>query len=93
MPLDPHECHVCAQRCLDLAAETTDIDAQEILVSTAQLGASRLQARRRSRRPAGAAPPVNIAVAGMLRVMDPARTIEEFAAEGYRLVLLHAIVA
>ena len=36
MPLDPHECHEYAQRCMDLAAETTDPDAQEILVSTAQ---------------------------------------------------------
>ena len=36
MPLDPRECHVYAQRCMNLAAETTDIDAQEILVSTAQ---------------------------------------------------------
>ena len=36
MPLDPHECHEYAQRCMDLVAETTDPDAQEILVSTAQ---------------------------------------------------------
>jgi len=36
MPLDPHECHAYAQRCMNLAAETTDPDAQEILVSTAQ---------------------------------------------------------
>ena len=36
MPLDPHECHEYAQQCMDLAAETTDPDAQEILVSTAQ---------------------------------------------------------
>ena len=34
MPLDPHECHEYAPA--DLAAETTDPDAQEILVSTAQ---------------------------------------------------------
>ena len=31
MPLDPHECHEYAQRCMNLAAETTDPDAQEIL--------------------------------------------------------------
>ena len=36
MPLDPYECQEYAQRCTDLAAETTDPDAQEILVSTAQ---------------------------------------------------------
>ena len=61
MPLDPHECHEYAQRCMDLAAETTDPDAQEILVSTAhsELGASRLQVGRRPRRIAGAVPPVN----------------------------------
>ena len=36
MPLDPHECHEYAKRCMELAAETTDSNAQEILVSTAQ---------------------------------------------------------
>jgi hypothetical protein len=36
MPLDPHECHEYAKRCMKLAAETTDPSAHEILVSTAQ---------------------------------------------------------
>jgi hypothetical protein len=36
MPLDPHECHEYAKRCMELAAETTDPNAQEILLSTAQ---------------------------------------------------------
>ena len=36
MPLDPHECHANAKRCLELASETRDHRAQEILVSTAQ---------------------------------------------------------
>ena len=36
MPLDPHECHENAKRCMELAAETTDPNAQEILESTAQ---------------------------------------------------------
>ena len=64
MPLDPHECHEYAKRCMELAAETTDPNAQEILLSTAQLGASRLQIGRRPRRIAGAAPQVNFSVAG-----------------------------
>ncbi len=38
MPLDPHECHEYAKRCLKLATETTDPNAREILVSTAQNG-------------------------------------------------------
>ena len=36
MPLDPHECHEYAKRCMKLATETTDPNAQEILLSTAQ---------------------------------------------------------
>jgi hypothetical protein len=36
MPLDPQECCECAKRCIEQAAETTDSDAQEILLSTAQ---------------------------------------------------------
>ena len=36
MPLDPHECHEHAKRCMELAGETTDPNAHEILVSTAQ---------------------------------------------------------
>ena len=35
MPLDPYECHENAKRCMELAAETTDPNAQEILESTA----------------------------------------------------------
>ena len=35
MPLDPYECHEHAKRCMELAAETADPNAQEILVSTA----------------------------------------------------------
>ena len=35
MPLDPHECHENAKRCMELATATTDPNAQEILVSTA----------------------------------------------------------
>lgn len=35
MPLDPHECRENAKRCMELATETTDPNAQEILVSTA----------------------------------------------------------
>jgi hypothetical protein len=36
MPLDPHECHENAKRCMELASETIDSRAQEILLSTAQ---------------------------------------------------------
>jgi hypothetical protein len=36
MPLDPHECHENAKRCMELASETIDSSAQEILLSTAQ---------------------------------------------------------
>ena len=36
MPLDPHECHEQAKRCLKLAAETTDPKAQEILTTSSQ---------------------------------------------------------
>ena len=36
MPLDPHECRENAKRCLELASETIDSSAQEILVSTAE---------------------------------------------------------
>ena len=36
MPLDPHECHEQAKRCMKLAAETTDPNAQEILTTSAQ---------------------------------------------------------
>ena len=36
MPLDPQECRDNAKRCVELAGETTDPNAQEILVSTAQ---------------------------------------------------------
>lgn len=36
MPLDPHECRAYAKRCVKLAAETTDPDAQEILTNTAE---------------------------------------------------------
>ena len=61
MPLDPHECHEYAQRCMDLAAETTDPDAQEISGKhRSELGASRLQVGRRPRRSAGAVPRVNL---------------------------------
>ena len=35
MPLDPHECRAYAKRCVKLAAETTDPDAQEILINAA----------------------------------------------------------
>jgi hypothetical protein len=35
MPLDPQECLENAKRCLELASETIDSRAQEILVSTA----------------------------------------------------------
>jgi hypothetical protein len=36
MPLDPQECRENAKRCVELAVETTDPNAKEILVSTAQ---------------------------------------------------------
>jgi hypothetical protein len=36
MPLDPHECRENAKRCMELAADTIDSNAQEILLSTAQ---------------------------------------------------------
>ena len=36
MPLDPRECRERAKRCLQLAAETTDPNAQEILTTSAQ---------------------------------------------------------
>ena len=36
MPLDPRECREHAKRCLQLAAETTDPNAQEILTTSAQ---------------------------------------------------------
>jgi hypothetical protein len=36
MPLDPRECRENAKRCMKLAAETTDPNAQEILINTAQ---------------------------------------------------------
>ena len=49
MPLDPHDCHEQAKRCLKLAAETTDPNAQEILTTSAQRWESRRQAGRRRR--------------------------------------------
>ena len=36
MPFDPRECRERAKRCLQLAAETTDPNAQEILTTSAQ---------------------------------------------------------
>ena len=36
MPLDPHDCRAYAKRCMELATETTDPNAQEILLNTAQ---------------------------------------------------------
>jgi vacuolar-type H+-ATPase subunit H len=36
MPLDPRDCREHAKRCIELAAETTDPKAQEILTNTAQ---------------------------------------------------------
>ena len=44
MPLDPHECRAYAKRCMELAAETTDPNAHEILLNTAQ-GWERLGAK------------------------------------------------
>ena len=44
MPLDPHECRAAAKRCMELAAETTDANADEILLNTAQ-GWERLAAK------------------------------------------------
>ena len=44
MPLDPHECRAYAKRCMELAAQTTDPNAHEILLNTAQ-GWERLAAK------------------------------------------------
>ena len=44
MPLDPHECRAHAKRFMELAAETTDPNAHEILLNTAQ-GWERLAAK------------------------------------------------
>ncbi len=44
MPLDPHGCRAYAKRCMELAAETTDPSAHEILLNNAQ-GWQRLAAK------------------------------------------------
>ena len=44
MPLDPHECRAYAKRRMELAAETTDPNAHEILLNTAE-GWERLAAK------------------------------------------------
>ena len=60
MPLDPHECHENAKRCMELASETINSTcAGNSTKHRSELGASRLQVGRCPRRVAGAVPQVN----------------------------------